>query len=80
VSNSPPNGQDEPEGPSGLDLPPDRPPHEGEMAALVRDGRPPSSALRSTAAFHAWLRQQPSTGRDREAIDQEIAAERAAWQ
>jgi len=70
----------EPNKPLILHLPPDAPPGEVEVTITYPDAPAPSAPFASMVEFNAWLRQQPPTGRSREEIDQEIAAERDAWE
>lgn len=61
-------------------LPADAPDGEVDVIVLYPDaaGVPPRFA--GLAEFDAWLRQQPASGRSKDAIDREIALERDSWQ
>ena len=69
-----------PNKPLTLELPPDAPTGEVDVILLYANETATVPPFRSLADFNAWLRQQPPSGRAREEIDQELAAERDAWQ
>lgn len=70
----------EPNTPLILDLPPDAPPGEVDVILLYPNETTAPAPFVSMAEFNAWLRQQPPSGRTREEIDRELAAERDAWE
>jgi hypothetical protein len=73
-------GRVEPNKPLILDLPSDAPP--GDVDAILlyaREANAPAPYA-SLAEFHTCLRQQPPSGRSREDIDRELAAERDVWE
>ena len=50
------------------------------LCFALSDDDPGATLFASRVEFNAWLRQQPPTGRTREEIVEEIAAERDAWE
>jgi len=73
-------GRIDPDKPPIVNLHSDAP--RGETAAIVIDSAlpAPSESFASMAEFNAWLRKQPPTGRSREDVDQQIDAERNAYE
>jgi hypothetical protein len=70
----------EPNKPLILKLPPNAPPGEVDVILLYANESTDPQPFASLAEFNAWLREQPPSGRTREEIDQELAAERDAWE
>jgi hypothetical protein len=70
----------EPNKPLILDLPSDAPAGDVDVILLYASEADAPAPYASLAEFHTWLRQQPPSGRSREGIDRELAAERDAWE
>jgi hypothetical protein len=70
----------EPNKPLILDLPSDAPAGDVDVILLYASEVDTATPYASLAEFHTWLRQQPPSGRSREDIDRELAAERDAWE
>lgn len=70
----------EPNKPLILELPPDAPPGEVDVILLYANEATAPESFASMAEYNAWLKQQPPSGRCREEIDRELAAERDAWE
>lgn len=69
-----------PDEPLVLSLPRVVPAGEVEIIVLYPEAETQPGTFASLEAFDAWLRTQPAVGRSKDAIDQAIAAERAAWE
>jgi hypothetical protein len=62
-----------------IDLPADFPLGGAEIIVLAKASMPTACPDKDLNDFFTWLDTQPPSGRSKEEIDAEIAAERAAW-
>jgi hypothetical protein len=62
-----------------VELPPDPPPGDVDVIVLYAETSSSPKPFASLTEFHAWLCQQPPSGRSRKEIDQELASERDSW-